>query len=224
MTTKTPTAQQALDAATTIHEQASTAITAAQSKVAAAEQTLAEAKSRAIEVARSKCADASEARQAIETARAAIKEVEDELDFANLELQAAEIVQRQAYDEQMAAKRRVIADQYKAEHKRYNDPQCREAVLLTQLSDVVRELFPLVWERKDLHDRLYSEYWHLPEDERPSIPAGARPIMPYSTRAIFVHPFGQMPQEVVEAIRAGNAAGQVELEKRQRARLGQLGH
>lgn len=218
MTTKALTAQQALLDAEKSHTESFEAIAAAEADVARAEQTLADAQAHAIEVVGSKCADATEARQRIEKAREAIKQAEDELDFEKLKLQAAQVVQRQAYDDMHVTQRRASADAYKAEHKRFNDPACRETVLLETVAAAVAELYLLLWDRKELHDRLNQEHWHLPADEKPAVPRDGRPIQGNSPRTHYLAPFGPIPPEVIEAVRAGNEAGQLNKAQRDRAR------
>lgn len=60
----------------------------------------------------------------------------------------------------------MIAQEYLAAHKEHNDPATRVNVLLSQLTDIVAELVPLVDARDQLHRRLAQEYWLLPADEK----------------------------------------------------------
>jgi hypothetical protein len=81
-------------------------------------------------------------------------------------VQAAELATSPCADEAARAHRAVIAQEYLAAHKEHNDPATRVNVLLSQLTDIVAELVPLVDARDQLHRRLAQEYWLLPADEK----------------------------------------------------------
>jgi hypothetical protein len=70
------------------------------------------------------------------------------------------------------AQRAVTAQEWLAAHKEHNNPRARVNVLLTQLTDTLAELVPLVAARDRLHRRLDQERRHFPADERFTIPPG----------------------------------------------------
>ena len=121
-----------------------------------------------------------------------------------------------AYDDIVVARRGVIAEQYLAAHKTHNDPKTRVNVLLAQLPDLLAELIPLVEARNALHRRLGQEFWHMPHDERPTLPAGEPLTAPEESYALNIAV--EVPRgAVADAVAAGVAPARVAAAERQRA-------
>jgi hypothetical protein len=221
MTTKTAEAttaqaQKAWRAATEKTAEAEAALQPARDGLTAAQEALAAAESEGIAAVVTKSTDPEAARDRIEKSRTAIKEAQDGVQWAVLELHAAEAVHEEAHQAEQAARRAVTVAEYQAAHKEWNDPDSREEKLLAQLSDTVAELIPLIIDRKDLHDRLTQEWQHLPADERPQLKTG-RPITTSPSRFTGEH-IADITPEVAVAIKAGSAAALAELTERARAR------
>lgn len=190
------------------HTEATAAeIEAARDQVAAAEQALEDAKAELEAAVMAKSADPTAAKERIQNARDGIKEAQENLEFAILQHQASEVVNRQAYEDEQAARRRVKADEYLRECARWNDPMNRERQLLAQLTDIIAELTPLIGERKDLHGHLLAEWAHIPIDERPDIPVGHGLAPDNDYLRLTTGQIAEVPTEVVDAIKAGAAKG-----------------
>lgn len=213
MSTQTPstaaksTAAERAHAAAIKHTAATAAeIESAAEQVAAAEQALTDAKAELEAAMVAKCADPAAAKERITRARDGITEAQDNLEFAILQHQAAEVVNRQACEDEQAAGHRVTAEEYLRAHAEWNSETNRERTLLTQLTDVVSELTVLVNERKDLHSRLNTAWGYIPPDVRPEIPHGAWLPAGDGSRLIGVW-VDSIPTEVAAAIKAGAARG-----------------
>lgn len=208
-------ARKAWTAATKATAAAHAAIQPYCDQLAAARDALASAQAEALDAIAVKSVDPAAARERIEKARAAIKTAEDDVQWAILELNAAEARHEQAHTDEQAARRAVTAAEYVAAHREWNDENNRENQLLRQLKDNIAELIPMINDRKNQHDRLAQEWAHLPTEERPQLKAG-QPITDTSTRLIGEH-IADITPEVSAAIKAGAAAAQAELTARRRA-------
>ncbi len=213
--TTTPTAAHALTEAAEVTAATNAKLQPARAALDAARDALAAAEDEALQAIVVKNPDAKAARERIEKSRAAIKTAEDGVRWAVLELHAVEAQHEQAHAAEQAARRCVVAEEYAAAHAAYNNENSRENVLLRQLESVVAELIPLICDRKDQHDRLSSEWSHLPPDERPQLKPGKR-ITATSIRLVHEHIAGLTP-EIATAIKDGAAAADAELTERRRA-------
>ncbi|MEM6109211.1 hypothetical protein AAHS21_23690 [Mycobacterium sp. 050272] len=206
MTTKTSTAQRAYAEAVKVRDGVGAMLSAANDGIARAEQALDAAKVAAIEAVNARCADPLAARQRIETARATVKKAEDDLDFAKLQLQAAEVVERQAFDDVELARVPVIVEEYQDAVRERNDPQSREKVLLAQLTDNIAELMSIIGQRRQQHARLAAEYEHLPVEKRPIFEGAPlqRPsyIVPYAVNHRI--PIGEIAAAIEAGVEQGN--------------------
>jgi hypothetical protein len=207
-------AQKAWAASTKATAVAFDAIQPARDNLEAAQQALTAANAEALAAVTVKSPDPQAARERIEKACAAIKQAEDNVQWAVLELHAAEAVHEQAHTDEQAARRRVTVAEYELAQKEWSDPNNRERQLLRELTALIAELTPMICDRKDLHDRLAHEYEHLPPDERPQLRSG--PLMATSTRFVG-ECFADLTPELVVAIRAGLETAQTELRERRRA-------
>jgi hypothetical protein len=210
-----PNLAAALEAATQAHKAAGEAITAAQADVKAAEEALAAAKTQAIEAVKAKIGDPDAAREHILKARAATEKAEKDLDWCLIQLQASEVVQQACYEEEIAARRALIADEYAVAHAAWHDPQNREGVLRKQIEDALAELVMISSDRRRSHERLQQEVGYFSEEERLKLPGGglssSRPSW-YAPMTITL-----TDAEIKETIEAGIAAGKAALDERERA-------
>jgi hypothetical protein len=185
-------------------------IDAAAAQITAAEQALAYAKAEAEAAIDAKAADPNAARERIQNAREAIKQAQDDLEWAQLNHQAAEVVNRQACEDEQAAHRRVIAEEYIRAQAEWKDPANKERQLLAQLTDLVAELTPLICARKERHSRLQTGWEYIPPDERPDLPHAGRLPAGDGSLLISVH-IASVPVEVADAFKAGAAQGEARM-------------
>jgi hypothetical protein len=154
-------------------------------------------------------------RATADAARERVEKLRRDHEWAQVELQAAETAMSRAYDDIVSARRGVIAEEYLAAHKVHNDPKARLNQLLEQIPALVAEAIPLVAARNELHRRLGQEFWHMPHDERPTIPPGQPLTAPEESYALNTV---EVPRgAVADAIEAGVAQARVEAAERQRA-------
>jgi hypothetical protein len=211
------TPQAALDAAAKATAAADAALTAAREAVPAAEQKLTD-----LEAAF--CASDATSKAELTKARNAIEQARGDVEWSQLQLQAAEAAHSRAADAEAAAHRRVTADEYLTEHRAYNDPTSTESVLVAQLESTVTELIQVVDARQQLHHRLARELNSMPADEQAelhkrlaqqvqSYPSREKPlqgITTYGTREYAQWIVHNVPKgEVADAIEAGIQAARV---------------
>ena len=192
-TDATPSAREALAAASQATSAAGAAMEAAGENVTAAEQSAADLEAAFV------AGDTN-----ITTER--IQKAHNDIEAAHLKRKAAEAAFGRACDAEVRAHRAVVAEEYLAEHKAFNDEHSRENVLTAQLTDTVAELIGLIDARQELHNRLAGEYQSWPADERQKlrIPPG-RPITTYVRDGLGVWEV-QVPRgDVAEAVQAGIA-------------------
>lgn len=209
------TPQAALDAAGAATAAADAALTSAREEVTAAEKRLAGLEAAFVASDAPTKSALSKARSAIETARS-------DVEWSVLTLQAAEVAHSRAADTEAHAQRRVIAEEYLAEHRACNDASSRENVLIAQLTDTVAELIRVVDARQQTHHRLATDVGTWPADEKldlnrrlsgqaqgyPTSGGPLRPITTYCSRAFASFNVTVPKGEVAEAIEAGIAAAQ----------------
>jgi hypothetical protein len=212
-TEATLTTQDALDAAHKATVAASAAMSDAINNVTAAGQ-------RAAELEAAFIAHPPAERAALEKARAAIEKAHADVEWAHIQRAAAEAAHSRAADAEAHAHRRVVADEYVREARRYSDPSEREYVLIDQLRDNVAELVKLIGERQARHERLARDVESWPADERArlqqrlaheaqSVPAGqsvGRAITTHGQREFASWTVTVPKGEIAEAIQAGVAA------------------
>jgi hypothetical protein len=197
-----PSAQEALAAAGATYKATQDAVDTA--RAAASRQALDDAEhaaARAIAAAVSGEGD----RATANAARERVEQLRRDLEWAGVELQAAEQAMSRAADDAARANRAVIAQEYLAAHKTHNDPSTRVNLLLDQLTEIVSELVPLVDARDQLHYRIAQEYGLFPADEKLQIPVG-RPITASPHRGAPDTPVHVPPGAIAQAIVAGIAA------------------
>jgi hypothetical protein len=197
--TTTTTAQDALAAAAKATAAADAAMTTARENVTAAQRKLADLEAALVAGGATSQTELAKARSAIEQARA-------DVEWSELQLQAAEAAHSRAADADAHAHRRVVAEEYLAAHKAFNDPADRENVLFAQLTDTVAELIRLVDQRQERHHRLAQEYASFPAEERTLIIPAGKPITTYGQRGQGVWMVQVPIGDVAEAIEAGIAA------------------
>jgi hypothetical protein len=122
-------------------------------------------------------------RATADAARENVEKMRRDFEWAEVELQAAELAMSRAADDAARAQRAVTAQEWLAAHNEHNNPRARVNVLLTQLTDTLAELVPLVAARDRLHRRLEQERHHFPADERFTIPPG-QPLTALDARAL----------------------------------------
>jgi hypothetical protein len=197
----TTTAQQEWATAAEATAAAGEALTAAYDAIGTAQQDLELAEANVVEVVGAAVINGGgPSRTEIGKARTAVEKCRSDLEWAKIQHQAAEVAYTRAVDNEITKRRAVIAEQYLAEHARFNDPESRENVLLAQISDAVAELLPAIAARKERHGVLTKERAHFPATEPLPIPQG-RPIRQYdSVRTASVT---LREPEVADAIKAG---------------------
>jgi hypothetical protein len=207
--TKTSAAEKAWATATKATAAANDALGPARENLQAARDAHDAADREVFAALTAKVVDPAAAKERIEKARAAVKMAEDDLQWAALQLGAAETVHEQAHEQD--ARRAVTVAEYETETAAFNNPQSRERVLVEQLASTVTELVVLISDRKDRHDRLAQEWEHLPPEQRPR-----RTLTTTSTRTI-TELIAFIPPEVAATVKAALAAAEDELNQRRRA-------
>jgi hypothetical protein len=211
--TTTTTAHDALAAAAKATAAADAAMTTARENVTSSTQKLTDLEAALVAGDATSKADFAKARSAIEQARA-------DVEWSQLQHQAAEAAHSRAADEEASAHRAVTADEYLEEWLSYNDPKRREHVLLAQLQAIVAELIPAIDARQQLHDRLAHEFDSFPPDEKLELQkrlsheaqsrdseTPLRPIITHGQRAYGRWTVTDVPKaEIAEAVKAGIAA------------------
>lgn len=198
----TPSAQEALAAAEAAYKAAQDAVDAA--RAATSRQPLTDAETEAAEAIAGAISGDGD-RATVDAGRERVEKLRSDLEYSDVELQAAEQVMSRAADDAARAHRRVTAEEYLAAHKAHNDFLTRVNVLLTQLTETLAELVPLVGARDQLHRRLDQELAHFPLDERFEIPPG-QPLKAPDTQGA-PNTMVQVPRgAIAEAIEAGIAA------------------
>jgi hypothetical protein len=196
----TTTAQQEWATASEATAAAGEALTAAHDAIGTAQQDLELAESNVVEVVAAFINGDGPSRTEIGKARTAVEKCRSDLEWARIQHQAAEVAYTRTVDNEITKRRAVIAEQYLAEHQRFNDENSRENQLLAQITDAVAELLPAIAARKERHGVLTKERAHFPATEPLPIPQG-RPIRQYdSVRTASVT---LREPEVADAIKAG---------------------
>lgn len=153
--------------------------------------------------------DSIDSRTQIDTARRRLEKARSDAEWARLEVHAAEVGYSRAADAAGHAHRRLVAEEYRAAHRSYNDPKSRENVLMARLTETVAELFQLGHSRRELHSRLASAYASFPPDEKiADIPPGL-PITTHTYGHGHHHvalPYEDMAEAVKEGIAIASAA------------------
>jgi hypothetical protein len=212
-TTTEPTAQEALAAAEATYRSTQDAYDAAYATSSRQALDAAEtAAAQAIADAISGTGD----RATADAARERVEKLRRDHEWSAVELAAAEQAMGRAYDEMVRARRGVVAQDYLAAHAAHNNAKSRVNVLLAQLPALIAELIPLVAARNELHRRLGQEFFHMPHEERPTIPQGQGLTAPPADAMPLV--MVQVPRgAVADAIEAGVAKARVDAAERQRA-------
>lgn len=144
---------------------------------------------------------------------AAISSAERDIIRARIHLEAAEIAYSRAQKLEGQANDAVIAEDYRAEHVRFNDPQSRENILLANLRDNIVELVPTIQARKELHDRLAQAYNGISADQRPVVgKPGDRRITTQAALGLGFWdvrkiPVGEVADAIQEALRILSSDG-----------------
>jgi hypothetical protein len=145
------------------------------------------------------------AKERFKKARQAVKDREDDVDWALFELQAFEVADEAAHQAEQAARGRVTIEHCQKAHDELNNPDSRENQLLRQVTSAIAELVPLISERKSRHTRLAQELQYIPKDQLPLLKGGSL-VAPATS--IPVARLVRLPHEIFDAIgRAGIEIG-----------------
>jgi hypothetical protein len=216
-----PTAQEALSTAERAYQAARDAVDAARDGIVQSRQALEAAEAEAAEtMAAAIAGDGTANRAAVDKARTRVEKLRGDVEWADVQKQAAELALARTQDDAARAHRGVTREQYLAEHARWNAPDEHETTLLAQITAGVTELVDLIGTRKQLHNRLAQAIPHFPGDEKFPIPQGARAITAHSSHANLVVNHVPHP-EIVDAVEAGlTKAASDAAERKQRAAHG----
>jgi hypothetical protein len=212
------TAQSRWAAATEATTAAGDALNAATDAIPRTHQDLEDAEAHLVNVLANANAG-TPSRAEIGKARTAVEKCRADIEWAGIEHKAAEQAYFRAVENEVVARRAVIAEEFAAASAAWNDPENREHVLRAQIESALAELVVLSADRRELHGRLEQEIAHFPEDERLKLRAAGHGLSGDS-RPDWYAPLSitLRDQTIKDAIETGLGKGKDALNQRERAR------